>query len=154
MSGVPQFPDLAVVHVNSSLYVRRIVSDILGRSGIRRVLGASDAAEGLELLSNKPDVAIIDWNIPILSGPELVRMIRNTASSPMPRLPIIVTIAQPRAGDVERACSAGAHEILAKPFSPQGLWSRIQAILESPRRFTKVGSILRPAPRVVTNPAV
>ena len=48
---------------------------------------------------------------------------------------------------VDRAISLGGNEIIAKPFSPKTLWSRLDEVINRPRPFSQVKSLLRPIPR-------
>ena len=55
MIATPTFPDLSALVVDESLYIRRIVRDMLMRVGIKRVLEAPDGAEALGVLAHGPD---------------------------------------------------------------------------------------------------
>src|SRR3954465_14480932 len=94
--GAPSFPDLATLVVDESLYVRRIVRDMLLRTGIRRMLEAPDGAEAIGVLAeSKPDLVILDWDLAILSGEEFIRLTRDFNTSPCPSVPLILMLAQP-----------------------------------------------------------
>jgi len=155
MIGTPSLPDIAVLLVDESLYVRRIIRDMLARVGIRRVLEAPDGAEALGILADsRPDVAIIDWNLAILSGEEFIRLTRAPETSPCPTLPIILMLSQPKRAIVDRAITVGVNEIIAKPFSPKILWSRLDEVVHRPRPYMRVKSVLRPVPREVAAEAM
>ena len=97
MIATPTFPDFSALVVDESLYIRRIVRDMLMRVGIKRVLEAPDGAEALGVLAeSKPDLTIIDWDLAILSGEEFIRLARTPSTSPCPTIPIILMLAQPR----------------------------------------------------------
>ncbi|WP_336487480.1 response regulator [Methylobacterium nigriterrae] len=149
MIATPTFPDLSALVVDESLYIRRIVRDMLMRVGIKRVLEAPDGAEALGVLAeSKPDLTIIDWDLAILSGEEFIRLARTPTTSPCPTIPIILMLAQPRRNVVDRAISLGVNEIIAKPFSPKTLWSRLDEVINRPRPYSQVKSLLRPTPRM------
>jgi two-component system chemotaxis response regulator CheY len=140
MIATPTFPDLSALVVDESLYIRRIVRDMLMRVGIKRVLEAPDGAEALGVLAeSKPDISIIDWDLSILA--------RTPTTSPCPTIPIILMLAQPRRNVVDRAVALGVNEIIAKPFSPKTLWSRLDEVINRPRPYSQVKSLLRPIPR-------
>ena len=148
MIATPSFPDLSARVVDESLYIRRIVRDMLMRVGIKRVLEAPDGAEALGVLAEStPDLTIIDWDLAILSGEEFIRLARTPATSPSPTVPIILMLAQPRRNVVDRAIALGVNEFIAKPFSPKTLWSRLDEVINRPRPFSQVKSLLRPLPR-------
>jgi two-component system, chemotaxis family, chemotaxis protein CheY len=148
MIATPTFPDLAALVVDESLYIRRIVRDMLMRVGIKRILEAPDGAEALGVLAeSKPDLVILDWDLAILSGEEFIRLTRTPTTSPAPTVPIILMLAQPRRNVVDRAVNLGVNEVIAKPFSPKTLWSRLDEVINRPRPFAQVKSLLRPQPR-------
>ena len=148
MIATPIFPDLAALVVDESLYIRRILRDMLTRVGIKRVMEAPDGAEALGVLTeNKPDLVILDWDLAILSGEEFIRLTRTPTTSPAPTVPIILMLSKPRRYIVDRAINLGVNEIIAKPFSPKVLWSRLDEVINRPRPFVQVKSLLRPASR-------
>ena len=49
---------------------------------------------------------------------------------------------------VDRAISLGVNEIIAKPFSPKTRWSRLDEVINRPRPYSQVKSLLRPTPRM------
>ena len=99
----------------------------LERSGYT-VLQARDGAEALELARrSRPDLAVLDVMMPKLDGFELTRRLREDESTS--KMPIILLTAKTQEADVERGFDAGADDYLRKPFSPQELRSRVQAIL-------------------------
>lgn len=148
MIATPTFPDLAALVVDESLYIRRILRDMLARVGIKRVQEAPDGAEALGVLGEtKPDLVILDWDLAILSGEEFIRLTRTPTTSPTPTVPIILTLSRPTRYVVDRAIALGVNEIIAKPFSPKVLWSRLDEVVNRPRSFVQVRGILRPAPR-------
>jgi two-component system chemotaxis response regulator CheY len=148
MIATPVFPDLAALVVDESLYMRRILRDMLTRVGIKRVLEAPDGAEALGVLSeSKPDLVILDWDLAILSGEEFIRLTRTPTTSPAPTVPIILMLSKPRRYAVDRAVSLGVNEIIAKPFSPKVLWSRLDEVINRQRPFVQVKGLLRPVAR-------
>ena len=101
--------------------------DILEISGYT-VIAAHDGAEALELArSSKPDLAVLDVMIPKMDGFELVRRLREDEATT--RMPIILLTARTQEADVQHGFDAGADDYIRKPFSPEELRSRVQAIL-------------------------
>jgi two-component system, chemotaxis family, chemotaxis protein CheY len=148
MIATPVFPYLAALVADESLYMRRILRDMLTRVGIKRVLEAPDGAEALGVLSeSKPDLVILDWDLAILSGEEFIRLTRTPTTSPAPTVPIILMLSKPRRYAVDRAVSLGVNEIVAKPFSPKVLWSRLDEVINRQRPFVQVKGLLRPVAR-------
>jgi DNA-binding response OmpR family regulator len=99
----------------------------LERSGYT-VLQARDGAQALELArTSKPDLAVLDVMIPKIGGFELTRLLREDESTT--RMPIILLTARTQEADVQRGFAVGADDYIRKPFSPQELSARVQAIL-------------------------
>jgi DNA-binding response OmpR family regulator len=99
----------------------------LERSGYT-VLAAHDGAEALELArSEQPDLAVLDVMMPKLDGFELTRRLREDEATR--QMPIILLTARSQESDIQRGFDSGADDYLRKPFSPQELRARVQAIL-------------------------
>ena len=93
-----------------------------------RVITAGDGEEALRLaLAERPALAVIDVMMPKLDGFEVTRRIRDNDETK--DMPVIMLTARVQEADVERGFAAGADDYLKKPFSPQELRSRVQALL-------------------------
>jgi len=104
-----------------------LVAFRLERSGYD-VLQARDGEEAFELaVREQPDLAVLDVMMPKLDGFELTRRLR--AEEATSRMPIILLTARAQDTDVAQGFDAGADDYLRKPFSPQELRTRVQAIL-------------------------
>ena len=107
--------------------IRELIVFRLENSGYT-VIEAQDGAEALELArSARPDLAVLDVMMPKMDGYELTQRLR--ADEATSRMPIILLTARTQEADVERGFSAGADDYIRKPFSPEELRSRVQAIL-------------------------
>lgn len=119
---------------------RRLVVELLRAAGFTKLSFARDAEEALEHLQNQaPDLMLLDWNLPGMSGLELVTLIREAAFEPdarvpNPALPIVMLTARQRADDVARARDAGITEFVVKPFSTASLLRAISSALTKKRR--------------------
>ena len=92
------------------------------------VIQAGDGEEALKLaLDELPDLAVLDLMMPKLDGFELTRRLR--AEEATSKMPIILLTARAQDADVQQGFDAGADDYIRKPFSPQELRSRVQAIL-------------------------
>src|SRR6476646_3966466 len=108
-------------------------SDIAALVGLKLELDGHDVvldADGLKGLaraqSDPPDVLIVDWTLPGLSGPEICAEVR--ADTSLDSTWVIMLTARPLGEDgLEQA---GADELLAKPFSPRNLSERVAAALD------------------------
>jgi DNA-binding response OmpR family regulator len=91
-----------------------------------RVTVAHDGMSGLSLLrESEPDLAILDWMLPGLTGVELCRRLRATGI----KIPVILLTAKDEVGDRVTGLDAGADDYLVKPFSIEELLARIRAHL-------------------------
>jgi DNA-binding response OmpR family regulator len=107
--------------------IRELVAYRMTRSGYA-VLQATNGEEAVELATaERPDLAILDVMMPRLDGFEVVRRLR--AQEETARIPIILLTARAQDADVARGFGAGADDYIRKPFSPQELAMRVQAIL-------------------------
>ena len=103
----------------------------LEREGYRTAV-ANDGEEALLLMEEEPpDLVILDWMLPKLSGIEVCRQIRQQKHSR--RLPVIMLTARGEESDRVRGLDAGADDYVTKPFSPKELNARVRAILRRTR---------------------
>jgi DNA-binding response OmpR family regulator len=92
------------------------------------VVTAGDGEEALRLaLDKQPDLAVLDVMMPKKGGLDVVRAIRDNEATA--RMPIILLSAGVQESNVARGFEAGADDYMKKPFSPQELLARVQAIL-------------------------
>jgi len=107
--------------------ILELITFRLERSGYT-VIQARDGEEALRLaIEAKPDMAVLDVMMPKLDGFELTRRLR--AEPVTSRMPIILLTARAQDSDVQEGFEAGADDYIRKPFSPQELRARVQAIL-------------------------
>jgi DNA-binding response OmpR family regulator len=107
--------------------ILELITFRLERSGYT-VVQARDGEEAWNLAqAQPPDLAVLDVMMPKLDGFELTRRMR--AKPETERVPIILLTARAQDADVQQGFDAGADDYLRKPFSPQELRARVQAIL-------------------------
>lgn len=93
-----------------------------------RVEEASDGQEALlRVAEGKPDLILLDWMLPALSGLEVCRQIRRRPNTR--ELPIIMVTARTEDQDAVRALDTGADDYISKPFVMDALMARIRALL-------------------------
>jgi len=107
---------------------------------------AVDGEEAMVLVREQiPDLVVLDWMIPKLSGLEVCRMMRRNKE--LSKVPIIMLTARTKEEDRLRGLEGGADDYVTKPFSPKELIARIRAVLRRSRPSTaadklSVGDIL------------
>jgi two-component system, chemotaxis family, chemotaxis protein CheY len=139
---------LAILIVDENPYMRRLTRMMLLNIGVKLVYEAGDGAAALDVIRNtNPDVAIIDWDLPVLSGPQVVKIVRSPEVFPKPHLPIIMLTGFAQRWRVQEALHLGVHEFLLKPTSPAALRARLLSILTKPRAMVRIGKLYVPEPR-------
>ena len=139
---------LGVLVVDNSQFMRRIVRTLLLNVGVKDVYEASDGLAGLEAIRTiGPDIVILDWELPLLNGAELVRIVRSPDVFPMPHVPIIMLSAHGERWRVVEASRIGVNEYLVKPVSAKSLFDRMVSILVKPRPIVRRGDYYGPEPR-------
>lgn len=100
-----------------------------------RVLHAADGATALDLFAaQSPDLVILDWMLPKLSGLEVLRRLRQSSA-----VPVLMLTARNEEADRVLGLEVGADDYVAKPFSMRELVARVRALL---RRIEHVRAIL------------
>jgi DNA-binding response OmpR family regulator len=98
-----------------------------------RILEAADGVEALELARReKPDLLVLDWMMPSLTGIEVARRLREDPATAS--IPIIMLTAKGQEADREVAAKAGITTYLVKPFSPLELLDKVHAALAAGTR--------------------
>jgi len=139
---------LTVLVVDDNAFMRKLVRGMLLSIGVKTVLEASDGIEGLESIRSAfPDVVILDWEMPLLNGPELVRIVRSPGLFPMPDIPIIMLPGHGERWRIVETVKLGVNEVLCKPVSAKSLYDRLVSILLKPRESVQLGDYYGPAPR-------
>jgi DNA-binding response OmpR family regulator len=117
----------AVLVADDDPHIVELVSYRLERAGYD-VIPATDGQEALSLLEqHRPDLAVLDVMMPRLSGYDITRELRR--SEPTRNIPVILLTGCAQESDIQLGFEAGADDYLRKPFSPEELRARVQAIL-------------------------
>jgi len=149
---------LEVLVVDDNAYTRRVIRTLLHNVGIKNTHEAGDGIAGLEAIRMfSPHICIIDWEMPLLNGAEMVRIVRSPGVFPTPHLPIIMLSGYAERWRVLEAQRLGANEFLIKPVSGKILFERIVAILKKPRPAVQPGDDLpetgdQPLPEMMSPP--
>ena len=92
------------------------------------VVVCENGEDGLWLaIEHKPDLILLDWMLPLLSGIEVLRQLRNRSDTR--EIPVMMLTARGEEGDRLRGLDGGADDYVTKPFSPAELVARIKAVL-------------------------
>jgi two-component system, OmpR family, phosphate regulon response regulator PhoB len=105
-----------------------------------RVEEAADGQEALlRIAEARPDLVLLDWMLPQLSGLEVCRQIRRRPATR--DLPIIMVTARTEQQDTVRALDTGADDYISKPFAMDGLLARIRALLRRSGSLSTRGTL-------------
>src|SRR6185437_3709580 len=109
---------------------RKMVRNLLVNCGIKEIYEAADGIAALDSIRTMaPDVVILDWEMPLLSGAELVRIVRSPGVFPMPDIPIIMLTGHCERWRVVEAVRLGVNEYLTKPVSAKAIYDRLVSIM-------------------------
>jgi two-component system, chemotaxis family, chemotaxis protein CheY len=147
-----QIDALKVLIVDDEHTMRRVTRSLLQAIGVKNIRDACDGYEGLQAVCSwGPDVVIVDWKMPNLSGLEFVRRVRSPNDFPYPDVPIIMLTAFGERSRVLDAVNLGVNEFLLKPVSSKALQARLVSILTKPRRMVKKNGSYVPEPRKISS---
>lgn len=137
-----------VLVVDDNQYMRKVVRNLLVNLGVKNIHEAGDGIAGLEAIRTfGPDIVILDWEMPLLNGAELVRIVRSPGVFPVPNVPIIMLTGHGERWRVVEASRLGVNEFLKKPVSGKALLDRMVSILANPRAMVRLGDYYGPEPR-------
>ncbi len=133
---------LTVLIVDSNAHMRRMTRTMLTNLGTKSVLEAADGLEALEAIRiSDPDVMLLDWDMPILNGIEVMRIVRSPDVFPRPNIPIIMLTSRGHRPAVLHALRAGAREFLGQGVARSLDRNRPQAAADdAARRFLRAAS--------------
>ncbi len=117
-----------ILVVDDSSTMRRIIINTLARLGFKDTVPAADGVEAWEAYkNNKNDISVIitDWNMPNMNGLEFVKKVRSVDK----KTPIIMVTTEGGKKEVITALKAGVNNYIVKPFTPQVLKEKLQAVI-------------------------
>lgn len=150
--------ELLVLVIDDSRVARAIIRNLLVMVGITRIVEADSAEVGLMMVRDRmPDLVLLDWVMPGLSGDEFLVSLRSDPSPELKFTPTLVVTAEASKRNVIRAARLGANGVICKPCSATILRQRISHLIENrfalptppllqpPRNYT----VLPPVPPVI-----
>jgi len=109
--------------------MRRIVGNLMRELGFVKVQEAENGVDALRRLESEPfDFVVSDWNMPTMTGIELLREVRSREH--LAHLPFLLITAEARKENIIEAAQAGADGYIVKPFTGVVLGEKVQAILK------------------------
>ncbi|MEJ2309052.1 MAG: phosphate regulon transcriptional regulator PhoB [Gammaproteobacteria bacterium] len=122
-----------IVIIEDEKAIREMISFALQREG-HEVIEAADAHEATDRLAEtRPDLMIVDWMLPDISGIELIRRFRR--DEVLRDIPMIMLTARGEEADKVKGLESGADDYMTKPVAIRELNARIKALLRRSRHF-------------------
>ncbi len=140
-----EFDRLSFLVAEDNVYMRRTIVAMLEAFGAQKIVQAQDGKTALELFDQeKPDIVLLDWEMPETDGLTVARRLRDRARSHNPFVPILMITAYAEKGRVVAARDAGINDFLTKPVSPRLLHDRIMGLVIDQRPFIATASYFGP----------
>jgi two-component system chemotaxis response regulator CheY len=126
---------IRVLIAEDNQYLRKLIRNLLVNVGIKRIDEVVDGLAGFEAIKSlDPDIVILDWDLPLLNGAELVRIVRTPGVLAKPGVPIIMFGASAERRRIAEAKRVGVDAYLTMPISAKTLRDRIVSILAKSRQ--------------------
>jgi len=120
---------IKILVVDDFATMRKVIRNLLKQSGYENIVEAEDGVNALKILkSQKIDFVISDWNMPNMSGLELLKAVR--ADEELKSLPFLMVTAEALQENVVAAVKAGVSNYIVKPFTSETLDEKIKKIME------------------------
>lgn len=120
-------PNIRILVVDDFSTMRRIVRNILRQLGFNNIVEADDGSTAWETLNrDQIDFIVSDWNMPNMSGIELLRKVR--ASEEFADMPFLMVTAEAQQENIIEAVQAKVSNYIVKPFTAETLAQKIEKI--------------------------
>lgn len=121
--------NMKILIVDDFSTMRRIIKNLLRDLGFTNTHEADDGNTALPMLkSSDYDLLITDWNMPGMTGIDLLRAVR--ADDKLKTLPVLMVTAEAKREQIIEAAQAGVNGYVVKPFTAQALKEKIEKIFE------------------------
>lgn len=121
--------NMKILIVDDFSTMRRIIKNLLRDLGFTNTQEADDGSTALPMLrSGDFDFLITDWNMPGMSGIDLLREVRS--DDKLASLPVLMVTAEAKRDQIIEAAKAGVNGYVVKPFTAQALKEKIEKIFE------------------------
>lgn len=149
MSPSPEYSHLKIVLIESHPEIRVLLRSQLFMFSDADILEAGDSTEGLAIIrKTQPKIVVTSLNLDPYDGIELTRVLRQSADSPHPYVPIVLLLPESAQNRISEARDAGVNAILLSPVSVQNLQTHINEILMHPRPFIRTRTYFGPDRRL------
>ncbi len=120
---------IKILIVDDFATMRRILKNILKQLGFKNLVEADDGTTAWEVLEGQSiDLIISDWNMPKMTGLELLKKVR--ASDSFKGVPFLMVTAEAQKQNVIEAVQAGVSNYVVKPFTAEAISDKLEKILK------------------------
>ena len=137
--------NITVLLIEPNAFMRSTIRRLLTIFGCRRVVEATDGADGLKAMKGAmPDLIVTEWEMEPISGIDFTKTVRALKDGTNRYVPIIMTTAHSAYGSVIQARDSGITEFVVKPLSAKSLMTHIIEAIERPRGFIETETYFGP----------
>ncbi len=131
-----EFDRLSILLAEDNAYMRAALVAMLEAFGAQAIHQATDGETALALFhEERPDIVLLDWEMPAPDGLAVARQMRDRESSPDPFVPILMISAHAERARVLAARDAGVNDYLVKPVTPRVLYDKLLGLAVDQRPF-------------------
>jgi two-component system chemotaxis response regulator CheY len=122
-------PEMDVLIVDDASAMRRIVRGLLRELGFKNMREAENGQMALdELKKKKADFVVSDWNMPVMTGIDMLRAIR--ADEQLKAIPVLMVTAEAQQKNLVEAVQAGVSNYIVKPFTAETMQEKLAKIFK------------------------
>lgn len=146
VANAESFKKQVVLIADGALHSRLLLRSMLLQLGVKSIYEVGDGTAALDAIRTfSPDIMILDWDLPVLSGPDLMNMVRARGVFPNPDLPIIVISSSGQSTYVHEAIKLGAQQFLVRPYGlPRFCHDTLKALHQAVTAYAIKASIITP----------
>ena len=121
--------NMQILVVDDFSTMRRIITNVLRQLGFDNIVEAEDGAKALHILEGEQvEFVITDWNMPQMSGLDLLKAIRGNDNASKKDIPVLMVTAEALQENIVMAAKEGVNNYIIKPFDAKTLAEKIDKI--------------------------
>lgn len=126
---MPADLSMKILIVDDMVTMRRIVTNVLKQLGFSNIDEAENGQDGLQKLkAGKYDFVVSDWNMPVMTGIDMLRAIR--ADEQLKAIPVLMVTAEAQQKNLVEAVQAGVSNYIVKPFTAETMQEKLAKIFK------------------------
>jgi CheY-like chemotaxis protein len=135
------FSPLTILVIDDSLFMQRLLAEMLASFGVGKVMTAASADEAFKRMDARiPDVIFCDWQMYPIDGLSLLRRLREQTQSRLAYVPFVMVTGHNANEDVTLALGEGANSYIVKPFSSETLMNHLIKVIVQDKGHLTEGS--------------